>query len=134
MLDDERSEKALAFKRIPGWEIRTLHEAYANREYEPDPTWPMHMIIIHTEDEKNLPLNKNLSSDVKTPLSRKTLLDYLYEQCARHPLIIDNSCGDVYANSQTGERHAVKETKKAEQGGKRIRLTKRQKSKKNILT
>jgi hypothetical protein len=121
MSQDDRAEKALAFKRIPGWEIRTLHEDYANREYEPDPTWPMHMIVVYTEHEM-LPLNTNLSSVVQKPFSRKTLLEYLYEQGATHPLIIDNSCGDVYANSPTGERYAVRESKKAEKGGTRRKL------------
>lgn len=132
MLQDDREEKALAFKRIPGWEIRTLHEDYANREYEPDPTWPMHMIVVYTEHE-TLPLNTNLSSVVQKPFSRKSLLDYLYEQGAQHPFIIDNSCGDVYANSQTGQRYAVRETKKIEKGGKRKRKSKRKNFTKKIV-
>lgn len=124
MTHDGLAEKASVFKEIPGWEIRSLHEYYANREYEPDPTWPMHMIVVYTE-YASLPLNTNLSSVVQKPFSRKTLLDYLYEQGAIHPLIIDNSCGDVYANSPTGERYAVRESKKAEKGGTRRKKSKR---------
>jgi len=125
MLQDERAIKASKFKEKKGWEIKTLHKSYANREYEPDPTWPMHMIVVYTEHE-SLPLNTNLSSVVEKPYSRKTLLTYLYEHGAIHPLIIDNSCGDVYAYSSTAERHAIRVSKKTEEGG---RKTKRQKIK-----
>jgi hypothetical protein len=38
MLQDERAIKASKFKEKKGWEIKTLHKSYANREYEPDPT------------------------------------------------------------------------------------------------
>lgn len=118
MLNDERAAKAKKFKAAPGWDIKTLQTSYTNREYEPDPTWPMHMIVVYTEHE-SLPLNTNLSSVVQKPFSRKTLLDYLYEQGATHPFIIDNSCGDVYADSPTGERSAVRTAKKTEKGGRK---------------
>ena len=120
MLHDERAAKARKFKAAPGWDIKTLQRSYANREYEPDPTWPMHMIVVYVDKrlEERLPLNTNLSSVVQKPFSRKTLLDYLYEQGAMHPFIIDNSCGDVYADSPTAERSAVRTAKKTEKGGK----------------
>jgi hypothetical protein len=124
MLHDARTVKAKKFKDTPGWEIKTINKDYANREYEQDPTWPMHMIVVYTEHE-TLPLNTNLSSKVLKPFSRKTLLDYLYEQGARRPLIIDNSCGDVCADSPTAERRAVREVSKNAMGGRR--KTKRQK-------
>ena len=121
MLQDERAGKAAKFKEKKGWEIKTLNKFYANREYEPDSKWPMHMIVVYTEHE-SLPLNTNLSSVVEKPFSRKGLLTYLYDHGATHPLIIDNSCGDVYAYSSTAERYAIREAKKTEVGGRKRKI------------
>jgi hypothetical protein len=52
----------------------------------------------------------------------------LYEHGAIHPLIIDNSCGDVYAYSSTAERYAIRVSKKTEEGGHKTKRHKNIKS------
>lgn len=106
------------FARVEGWEMHTYKKQYPDRSYTVTPT------VIYPQD---LPLY-----EIKT---RSMLLDALSRLGFTNPLIIDNTCGGVDADSPTGARHAARMAKPYSSGGRKTRrrkLTKRPKVKKLI--
>jgi hypothetical protein len=122
-LTTEDAPDALAFMREPGWDIITSNVNYGDRSYTIDPEM-ISIVIVYTEHERTLPLNANLQNVIKQSnirtegkkgqFNRQLLLDYLFEQGAKHPLIIDNSCGDIY-----GTKRDVRAIIRAKKGGTR---------------
>uniref|UniRef100_A0A6C0HZS8 Uncharacterized protein n=1 Tax=viral metagenome TaxID=1070528 RepID=A0A6C0HZS8_9ZZZZ len=90
------------------WEIRTFKREYPNRSYTVTPT------VIYPE-------GLTLDGVFK---SRSSLLAYLSSMGFTNPLIIDNTCGGIYADSATGARFAGREARAAARGGRKTRRRK----------
>ena len=90
------------------WEINTFTETYPDRSYTVTPT------VIHPE-------GLTLDGVFK---SRSSLLAYLSSRGFNNPLIIDNTCGGVYADSATGSRYAARDARAAARGGRKTRRRK----------
>jgi hypothetical protein len=110
--------KALAFKREPGWDLVTSNKHYVDRNYSIDPEW-ISMVVVYS-DIKQIPVDTNLKTHIPmspTGFNRTELLTYLFEQGARHPLIIDNSCAGV-VGTPTAQRYVVRSLPAGVKGGK----------------
>jgi hypothetical protein len=88
------------------WELRTFKREYPDRSYTVTPT------VIHPP---------GLTLDVFK--SRSSLLEHISSLGFTNPLIIDNTCGGVYADSPTGSRYAAREARAA-RGGRKTRRRK----------
>ena len=113
--DEEFLRQMEAFARVDAWEIRNFTREYPDRSYTVTPT------VIYPE-----------GLTLGSFKSRSSLLEYLSREFT-NPLIIDNTCGGVYADSPTGSRHAARDAKKLTRAGrKRRKSMKRPKVKKLI--
>jgi len=129
--DTTRIEKLNAFRRIQGWNLHTS-KRFVNRHYRLDPKWEFSFVVI--EDTKgHVGTGTQLKHHIAN-LNRKELVEYLFSLGYVHPLIIDNSCAGIYAESATSHRYTVRSASKsgkASMGGKRKSM-KRPKIKKFI--
>jgi len=80
------------YKRRLGWEIITT-KRIIERFYVPEEIYSDKINIVYSIRPLLPP--GNIVSYLETPLSRFTLLKYLYKHGAKNPLIIDYSCGGV---------------------------------------
>jgi hypothetical protein len=131
-LKTEDAPHARAFMRAPGWDIITSNVHYGDRSYTIDADM-LSIVVVYSEHEDTIPVNSNLQSFIlnagkKNKINRTLLLEYLFEQGAKHPLIIDNSCGDVYGTERE-KRSIVKDAKTKGIGGTRRKKNKYKRTK-----
>ena len=129
--DIASEEETRAFRRNQGWDIVEYKTNYVNKQYEEDPD-PLkeHAVMVLYSEHPEFPVG----TIIDLVHSRKSLLQYLFDEGARHPLIIDVSCSSLDAGSPQANRHAARTEKRRKLGigGKKRKLTKRPKVKKLI--
>jgi hypothetical protein len=109
--DEEKKEMARAFIREPGWKLFTSSSSYANRHYGRDKDWPLSIVVIDCV-RKEL-IGRQLHRDIpEGQFNRRGLLQFLFANGFKHPLIIDNSCGSIHG-TKSANRYASLSLKRA---------------------